>query len=101
MQLRLQKMQRNHLRLLFPFSIFFRATQIQAILASQLVTLAPDQSLPALKLRYLQSKEINFTSQIILHTNVSSFQAPLHIFSGDLKVQFIKDEKCIVSDSKV
>ncbi|KAL3091012.1 hypothetical protein niasHT_023612 [Heterodera trifolii] len=63
-------------------------TAFQASIVSHpAVTLSPGQSLPVLLLTYAQKQPANFVSQLILHTNVTTFSLPIAVFDGELLVR--------------
>lgn len=57
-----------------------------SLTAPSAVILAPKQSLPAVMLNYLHKQPANFSTQLTLHTNLTTFSFPINVFSGELKV---------------
>ncbi|CAG9531321.1 unnamed protein product [Cercopithifilaria johnstoni] len=60
---------------------FFKANLI-----SNVVTIAVGETKPVIYLQYIKKEEDGFTTFFNVHTNVTTFQIPLIIFSGKLKI---------------
>ncbi|VDK82735.1 unnamed protein product [Litomosoides sigmodontis] len=60
---------------------FFKANLI-----SNVVTITAGETKPAIYLQYITKKEDDYVTFFNVHTNVTTFQIPLIIFSGKLKV---------------
>lgn len=59
----------------------------KANLISNVVTITAGETKPAIYLQYLRKNEDDYVTFFNVHTNVTTFQIPLIIFSGKLKVK--------------
>uniref|UniRef100_A0A914HW42 Tetraspanin n=1 Tax=Globodera rostochiensis TaxID=31243 RepID=A0A914HW42_GLORO len=58
-----------------------------SLVSDPAVVLFPGQSLPTFLLTYLRKQSINFSSKIILNTNVTTYKFPIVVFGGDLQIR--------------
>uniref|UniRef100_A0A183BL57 TMEM131_like domain-containing protein n=2 Tax=Globodera pallida TaxID=36090 RepID=A0A183BL57_GLOPA len=58
-----------------------------SLVSDPAVVLFPGQSLPTFLLTYLRKQPINFSSKIILNTNVTTYKFPIVVFGGDLQIR--------------
>ncbi|KAI6188172.1 hypothetical protein M3Y98_00325400 [Aphelenchoides besseyi] len=60
---------------------FFKVSMVRPV-----VEIEAGKSSAIIRLKYIKKAQVNFTATCLVHTNVTTFEVPLLIFKGDIKV---------------